>query len=59
MPENFGADANAHFPPPWLWAWLNLHARETLLKRIFDVFLLGYYLEFYIRLQRESSNEGD
>ena len=27
------------FRPPWLWAWFNLHARKTLLKSIFDVFI--------------------
>ena len=25
MPENFGADANARFSPPWLWVWFNLN----------------------------------
>ena len=49
------------FPPPWLLAWFNLHARKTLLKRI-CVFLIAWLLSWvlaYIRPQRESSNKGD
>ena len=26
------------FPPPWLWAWFNLHARKSLLKRIVEFY---------------------
>ena len=39
MHENFVADANARFSPPWLWAWFDLHAPKTLLKKIFDLFI--------------------
>ena len=46
------------FPLP-SWAWFNLYARETLSKKWLAFLLLDYYLEFYIQLQRESSNKGD
>jgi len=40
MPENFGAAAIPWFPPPWLWAWFNLHERKALLKRIWPFYCL-------------------
>jgi len=39
MPESFGADANARFSPTLVVGMIQLTRRETLLERIFDLFI--------------------